>query len=314
MTPNYHYDRINEKKENKLMEKIDLHIHTNISDGTLTPTQVIDIAKNNKISTISITDHDTTDAYTEELKQYAKENNIKLISGVEISAKKNKIGVHVLGYNLDISNKFLQNELYKIRNSRHIYLHDVSEKLKNLGYKINTSKLDEIDTVSKAHIALDIIENIENKKLLIKTFNHIPTKGEFIETIMNENCPAYVEKKTVSPSEAANIIRTAGGKVILAHPVAYFYENNLSLKDIEELIKEIKPDGIEANYIYIDKNNNTINEIEKWNKFAKKHNLFTTIGSDYHTSDNIHPEIGLINKEIDYNLIKTDKIIENILK
>ena len=56
------------------------------------------------------------------------------------------------------------------------------------------------------------------------------------------------------------------------------------------------------------------NEIEKWNKFAKKHNLFTTIGSDYHTSDNIHPEIGLINKEIDYNLIKTDKIIENILK
>ena len=295
------------------MKKIDLHIHTNASDGTLTPNQVIDIAKYNKLSTISITDHDTTDTYTKELKQYAKKNNIKLISGVEISAKKNKISVHILGYNLDISNKYLQNELYKIRNSRHIYLNDVSEKLKSLGYKINTSKLDKIDTVSKAHIALDIIENIENKKLLIKTFNHIPTKGEFIETIMNENCPAYVEKKTVSPSEAANIIRTAGGKVILAHPVAYFYENNLSLKDIEELIKEIKPDGIEANYIYIDKNNNTINEIEKWNKFAKKHNLFTTIGSDYHTSDNIHPEIGLINKEIDYNLIKTDKIIENIL-
>ena len=297
-----------------MKEKIDLHIHTCCSDGEKDPKSIIDEAVKNKVPVISITDHDTTAAYTEELLAYAKKNNITLIPGVEISTVTKKAGIHILGYFIDIHNQELQNTLKKLENVRHDYLHNVSDALKKLGYHIHTEELDQIKTVSKSHIANDIVTNPLNEQQLLHDFNHIPTKGEFIETIMNENCPAYVEKKTVSPSEAANIIRTAGGKVILAHPVAYFYENNLSLKDIEELIKEIKPDGIEANYIYIDKNNNTINEIEKWNKFAKKHNLFTTIGSDYHTSDNIHPEIGLINKEIDYNLIKTDKIIENILK
>ena len=293
---------------------IDLHIHSNISDGVLSPKEVIDEAKKNGVSVISITDHDTIDSYTPELFSYAKSKKIKIIPGVEISSKNEKSGIHVLGYNFDLENKEFRETLFKIRNSRHEYLHNVSKKLSKLGYLVNVEKLDKIDSVTKAHIALDIVENEKNREKLMLDFGHIPNKGEFIESIMNENCPAYVEKKTVSPSEATNIIRTAGGKVILAHPVAYFYEDNLSLKDIEKLITEIKPDGIEANYIYIDKNNNTINEIEKWNKFAKKHNLFTTIGSDYHTSDNIHPEIGLINKEIDYNLIKTDKIIENILK
>lgn len=296
------------------MEIIDLHIHTNASDGTLTPTQVIDVAVKNNISTISITDHDTIDAYTKELIKYADNKGIRLIPGVEISAKKNKIGVHILGYNIDTNNKKLKEELYKLRNARHIYLHDVAKKLKSLGYKINVEELDKIDTVSKAHIALNIIENKENKTLLLKTFNHIPNKGEFIEKIMNENCKAYVEKKTVTPKEAAEIIRESGGKVVLAHPVAYFYEDNLLEDDIKNLVAEIKPDGIESNYIYIDKDNNTINEIEKWNKFAKKNKLFTTFGSDYHNSDNIHPEIGLINKNIDYSVIKKDNIIENILK
>ena len=122
--------------------------------------------------------------------------------------------------------------------------------------------------------------------------------GEFIEKIMNENCPAYVKKETIPPLEAANLIRKSGGKVILAHPVAYQYEDNLTNEEILTLIEEIKPDGIEANYIYIDRFNNKINEIDKWNKFALDNNLITTIGSDFHKYDNIHPKIGLINESI----------------
>lgn len=295
------------------MKKIDLHIHTNVSDGTLTPRQIIEVALRNNVSTISITDHDTIDAYTKELFNYASSKNIKLIPGVEISAKKGKIGVHVLGYNIDINNKKLKEELYKLKNARHIYLHDVAMGLTNLGYKIDIEKLDAIDTVSKAHIALNIIENKENQELLIKTFHHIPTKGEFMETIMNENCPAYVEKKTISPILAAKIIREAGGKVVLAHPVAYAYEDDLSEMDVQKLVDEMQPDGIESNYIYIDRNNDTIDEIKKWSEFAKRNNLFTTFGSDYHNSDNIHPEIGLVNKNVDYSVIEKEHIIENIL-
>ena len=66
---------------------------------------------------------------------------------------------------------------------------------------------------------------------------------------MNERCPAYVKKNTITPKEAANLIRSVGGKVVLAHPVAYFYEDNLKIQDISKLIEDIKPDGIETNYI-----------------------------------------------------------------
>ena len=277
---------------------IDLHIHTNLSDGTLTPKQIIDEAVKNNVNIISIADHDNIDAYTKELYMYAKENKINLINGVEISTKTNKCGIHVLGYNFDINNKEFKNKLEQIRNSRHIYLHDVSEKLTKLGYIINKSELDKIKSVTKAHIALDIINNEQNKEILLKNFNHIPKKGEFIETIMNEGCPGYIKKQTVTPKEASDMIRKAGGIVILAHPVAYSHEDNLSDSEIISIAKEMNADGIEANYIYIDRNNNQIDECGKWNKIAQKNKLITTIGSDFHYIDGIHPTIGLTNVNI----------------
>ncbi len=293
---------------------IDLHIHSNLSDGELSPKEIIDKAVNNGVSVIAIADHDTTLAYNDELFNYAKENNVKLITAVEISTKYKGIGIHVLGYNFDINNMKLKEKLYAIRNARHIYLHDVATKLKEFGYIIDVDSLDKIDAVTKAHIALNIVENIENKELLLKTFGHIPSKGEFIETIMNEGCPCYVEKESISPKEASDLIREAGGKVVLAHPVAYKYEDGLSDDDILNLVKEMKPDGIEANYIYLEKNSSKINESAHWNNLAKHHNLITTIGSDFHKNDGIHSDIGLINEDIVLNDNEINSIIDNILK
>ena len=293
---------------------IDLHIHTNISDGMFSPKEVIDEAYRNNASVISITDHDTIDAYTDEIFEYAKSKNIILIAGVEISAKAERSGVHILGYNFDINNKNLKEKLHQVRNARHKYLHEVAERLEKIGYIVNVNELDKIDSVTKAHIALNIVENIENKELLLKTFGHIPSKGEFIETIMNEGCPCYVEKEAISPKEASDLIREAGGKVVLAHPVAYKYEDGLSDDDILNLVKEMKPDGIEANYIYLEINSNKINESTHWNNFAKHHDLITTIGSDFHKNDGIHSDIGLINEDIVLNDNEINSIIDNILK
>ena len=130
---------------------------------------------------------------------------------------------------------------------------------------------------------------------------------------MNEGCPAYVKKVSITPKEAANLIRSAGGKVVLAHPVAYRYEDGLTEKDIQEIIDEIKPDGIESNYIYVDRSNNKINEISIWNKFAKLNKLITTIGSDFHIKDDIHPHIGLINENLNITDDEIQKIIESLL-
>ena len=295
-----------------MKKNIDLHMHTTISDGSMTPFEIIDEAIKNNLTTISITDHDTIDAYTDELINYANNKNIELIKGIEISTKTNKVGIHILGYNIDISNLVLKEELYKIRNSRHIYLHDVTKKLEELGYKVNIEKLDKIDSVTKAHISNDIINNFENRDLLLKTFNHIPNKGEFIETIMNENCPAYVKKISISPKKAVELIKQAGGIAVLAHPVAYSHEDNLSDDEILDIIKTSNIKGIEANYLYVDKYNNKYDECKKWNKFARDNNLFVTIGSDFHNKDGLRPEIGFINWPIKISDKEIDNIIKNI--
>lgn len=292
------------------MEKIiDLHMHTICSDGTLSPKEIVDQAKKNGVSVIAIADHDTIEAYTPELFEYAKEQGIKLIPAVEISTKLKKAGLHVLGYNFDLKNEELQKRLYSLRNARHDYLSNVGEKLAELGYILNVSELDKIDAVTKAHIALDITGNEQNKELLLKEFGHIPDKGEFIETIMNEGCPAYVVKNSITPMEAAELIRSAGGKVVLAHPVAYKYEDNLTSEETLQIVKDMKADGIEANYIYIDRYNNKINEVEFWNNFAKENNLRTTIGSDFHVANGIHPVIGLLNEDVYLSEEDIDNIV-----
>ncbi len=293
---------------------IDLHIHTNMSDGAYSPKEIIDMAVKNNVKTLAITDHDTIDAYTEELLTYAKQNDITLIPGVEISTKINKCGIHVLGYNISINDEIFKNKLNELRNSRHIYLSKVSNELEKLGYIVNFNELDKIESVTKSHISQDIITNVSNHSLLKKEFGHIPNKGEFIETIMNEGCPAYVKKETITPAEAAELIRNAGGKAVLAHPVAYKYEDGLNKDDILQIVNDMKADAVEANYIYVDKNNRKINECCEWNKFCKGNNLISTIGSDFHDTDNIRPVIGLVGEDIELSNEYMKKIIDLLLE
>lgn len=99
----------------------------------------------------------------------------------------------------------------------------------------------------------------------------------------------------------------------MAHPIAYFYEDNLNERDIKNIIDDIQPDGIESNYIYVDRYDNKIDECDKWNRFALSNNLKVTVGSDFHNKDGIHPEIGLINESIDLKG-KIDEILAFILE
>ena len=255
--------------------------------------QFFDEAVKNKVQIISITDHDSIKGYSKKLFDYAKEKNITLIPGVEISTKYQGFGVHILGYNIDLNNEKLNNLLENSQKNRIDYLENVANKLRNFGYEINTHKLKELESVTKAHIALDVIKNENNKELLLSIFGKIPNKGLFIETLLNENCPCYVKKESISPKEVSLVIKNARGLVFIAHPVAYHYEDNVNEETILKLAKEINADGIETGYVYITKNNEVVNESKLWQKFANENNLLTSIGSDFHKEDGLHPTIGL---------------------
>lgn len=294
------------------MTTIDLHIHTTKSDGSLTPVQIIDEAAKNGLKVISISDHDTVGAYSDELFEYANKKGIKLVTGVEISTKYNGKSFHILGYNFDYKNEEFRAFLKKIRAVREKYLIDVDEKLRALGYVLNIEKLKKVESVTKANIALDIVENKANESKLVEVFGCVPNRGVFIESIMNSGCPAHVKKESITPIEAAKAIRMAGGKVVLAHPVVYDRKDKVSDEMIEEVVVCMKADGLEAKYIYYDKLNQRFDDINKWSEFATTHNLFETVGSDFHLDDGVKVKIGFVNENLSMDETDVFQILKNL--
>ena len=76
----------------------------------------------------------------------------------------------------------------------------------------------------------------------------------------------------------------------------------------------MNPDGLEANYLYVNRNDKKINEIQKWNQFAQDNNLFVTVGSDFHNKDGLRPEIGFVNTNFNLSDNEIEKIIQNVTK
>lgn len=295
------------------MERIiDLHIHTTCSDGKLSPVEVLERAKQHRVSVLSISDHDTTGAYSEEFFSKAQELGIKIIPAVEISTDYKGVGIHILGYNFNLNNRELQQALSSTKNSRADYYKRVSQKLEELGFIVDKTQLENVPIITKAHIAEAVVTNKVNENILMQKYGYVPKKGEFIETVMNEGCPAFVEKFKISSVDASKLIRNAGGKVVLAHPVAYKYEDNFGADRVKELIQAMNADGLEANYIYIDRFGNEHNEIDFWKAFARENNLFVTCGSDFHLVDEKAPDIGFANKSFKLTGEEIDAILKNL--
>ena len=100
----------------------------------------------------------------------------------------------------------------------------------------------------------------------------------------------------------------------MAHPIAYANEDGLTEDDIQKIVDDMKPDGIEAYYFHTDCNNQRHDESEKWCEFAKRNGLFVTVSSDFHFKDGIRPEIGLVNTDLKLDDDMIDEIIRNIVE
>lgn len=263
------------------MKKIDLHIHSTVSDGKYTPSQIVDIAIRKKIPAISICDHDTAKGILE-AKKYAKDKNIKVIPGIEITITPPKEcrELHMVGLFIDPKDK----EIQKIHNRHKEYTEEVIKKiikkLNLLGYKITFNEL--IYETNGEHLGRPWISKI----LLRKYPNEFRDRKDIFNRLLGKHGKAFVRPKGTSMKKSIEIIHNAGGIAIIAHP--WFLEDGME-KIIDKFIK-LGGDGLEREFLpkqYIPENMK-----ERINNVIKKHDLIISGGTDFHEEKEGGSEIG----------------------
>lgn len=265
------------------MQYIDLHVHSTYSDGTFTPSELVDIAIKNNLVALALTDHDTVDGVEEAL-QAAKEKNFQVIPGIEISCEyaidaDRKKEIHILGYHLDYKQPALVDCLHKVvaeRDNRNV---KICENLHNAGFPITYRELVERFggiVITRAHIARFLLE-----KGAIKSIDAA------FKNILSDTGPYFVARRYLTPKEGIELIKNAGGVPVLAHPLLY----KMSVTEIHDMLTELKGyglKGIEAMY-----SRNHGNDEAFVRKLANDFDLFITGGSDFHGTNKPDIELGL---------------------
>lgn len=251
------------------VKRTDLHMHSTYSDGCCTPQELLEMAKKEGVSTMAITDHDNIEG-SKKLMQY-RDEGIYLYSGVELTAKVDKGRMHILGYNIDLENEYLNKKLREVEEASIYNMMLYFELLKkDYGIVISQEEIDNLlikeGNVGRPQIAILLVKN--------GYCNNIDEAFErYLVDIYNK---VRKIKKGLTKEECINLILQAGGVASLAHPS--------SLKmDKEELEKEIAylhslgMESIEIQHI-----NNSEDERDYYRYLASKYNLLESGGTDYH--------------------------------
>lgn len=272
---------------------IDLHIHTKYSDGTDDLKTLFQKIKKTNLTTISITDHDTIDAYLD-----IEKNNYqlpcKLINGIEIKTTYQEIPIEILGYNIDIE-KFKQspiiNKENKLNNQKK-YL----ENYKKCAHKLNLTfnpdlKLDQNRPFAGITFYLELIKYPENfdKFPLLKTIN---AESFYRETSANKKSIFYIDESNDYPSIDFVIdeIHRCNGYAFLAHLYEYRCHNHQKL--LKDIFTNTKIDGCECYHSLFTEEN--IHEIKS---IAQKYHKLTSGGSDYHGTNKQNYYLGIVNQK-----------------
>ncbi|MFN0065361.1 MAG: PHP domain-containing protein [Chlamydiales bacterium] len=241
--------------------RADLHCHSNCSDGSDSPQELIDIALKEGLCGLSITDHDTIRAY-ETAVPYAAEKGLLLLSGVEFSSSHAEEPIHILGYAFSLQAEPLQALCRKHRMRRRERNLEILANLKRMGITIEEEELGSSDThtVGRPHIALLLIERGE-----------VSTVQEAFARYLGEEKPAYASGEIISIDETIKAIHQSGGKAILAHPQL------IKRKRVFRKMLEMPFDGLEGYYAHL-----ALDQEERYLDIAKERGFLITGGSDYH--------------------------------
>lgn len=212
--------------------QIDLHTHSANSDGTFTPTQIMQLAAERGLTTVALTDHDTIAGW-DEAATAAVEAGIAFVPGIEFSASFEGASIHVLCYWPDGDDAALREELQRLHDDRFRRGELMVEKLQGLGYPITFERVREIaqgDNIVRPHIAQALME-----AGVVAT-----TKDAFTEEFIADGGKADVQKHALHPLEALALIRAAGGACVLAHPGMWGAQGSVP----EALIRQMAAAGM----------------------------------------------------------------------
>ncbi len=245
--------------------KVDLHIHTSYSDGAFSPEKVIDTAIEAGLDAIAVTDHDNVLSFAI-AHDYAKDKSIEILPGVEINTLYKGYEVHILGYFMDLKNSDFQKLIKMQQQARIKQTKEIITLLgKKAGIKITydsiVKQVAEGGSIGRPHIA-KAITNAGGTSSVIEAYNKY----------INDDSNVYVQRKTVSPFDAVEVIYDAGGIPVFAHP--------FDVDIAEQLTREMINFGLRGLEVYHRKHSPAI--IEYFSTLAEKYGLIVTGGSDFH--------------------------------
>ena len=249
------------------MAGIDLHTHTNRSDGTFTPSELVRRAAELGLEVLGLTDHDTTDGLPEAVVA-GREAGIEVVPGVELSAEIDGSSVHVLGYWMDPGEPAFQQELARLRDGRFRRGELMVRRLQELGLPVSFDRVREIaagGNIVRPHIAQAMVEA-----------GVVATEEEAFERWIADGGLAHVPKHALHPVDAVTLIRGAGGLCVLAHPGMWGDQSSVP----DQLVEQMAEAGMEG--LEVDHTDHDAEVRERYRSMARRLGLVATGGSDCH--------------------------------
>ena len=259
------------------MSRIDLHLHTTHSDGSLPPSEVLRLAEKASVTALAITDHDITTGIPEAMSA-GHELGIEVIPGVEISSFDGRSELHILGYCIDWKDPVLNERLGTLRASRHRRNPLIIERLRAAGLDVTYDEVRAMagtESVGRPHIA----------QLLMQK-KYVSTAKEAFDRYLGEGKAAYVARELPLPGEAIKWIREAKGIAVLAHPT-WIKDSGEGLLGCVTSLKAAGLDGVEVHYSAHSKA-----QTSSYLELARRLDLLVTGGSDFHGITKPEIEVG----------------------
>jgi len=256
--------------------EVDLHLHTNHSDGALSPSDLVELCFKRGLHTIAITDHDTTSAL-QEARECASKFGIKVINGIELGTTYLEDEVHILGYGIDLQDAGFQDKLSIFRKDRLLRGKKIIEKLVSIGLNISWEMVRNIakgDSVGRPHIAMALVE-----------LGYAANIKDAFKKYLNTDSPGFIPREMVRPTEAVEILRDNGALPVLAHPLlSNSKSGRKSIQNLVELIPELCEAGLMGIEVYY--GDYDWQQVSRLIELAEKYSLIKCGGSDYHNSEN----------------------------